>query len=158
MRIVVTVVFATSLLAAGLPAQRQRPTQTQIWEHLRKLYDKDQDGRITRAEHGRGDLAFANLDRDKDGVLTAEDFAVRPQRNRPQRGEGGERPAPRGNRQPENVPKVGDAAPDFELPRLQALPKQDAATTKPPAAAADTVKLSSFAGKRPVALIFGSYT
>ena len=39
--------------------------------------------------------------------------------------------------------KVGDPAPDFELTRLDGK---------------GTVKLSSFKGKRPVALVFGSYT
>ena len=42
------------------------------------------------------------------------------------------------------APSVGDAAPDFELPML------DDRDTK--------VRLSSFQGERPVALIFGSYT
>lgn len=39
--------------------------------------------------------------------------------------------------------KVGDPAPDFTLRRLKGK---------------DKVKLSSFKGKRPVVLIFGSYT
>ena len=39
--------------------------------------------------------------------------------------------------------KVGDAAPDFDLKRLDGK---------------GTVKLSSFKGKQPVVLIFGSYT
>jgi len=39
--------------------------------------------------------------------------------------------------------RVGDVAPDFELDRLDGKGK---------------VKLSSFQGKQPVALIFGSYT
>ena len=39
--------------------------------------------------------------------------------------------------------KAGDAAPDFELKTLDGK---------------KSVKLSSFRGKRPVALIFGSYT
>ena len=38
---------------------------------------------------------------------------------------------------------MGDPAPDFELTRLDGK---------------GTVKLSSFKGKRPVALVFGSYT
>lgn len=38
----------------------------------------------------------------------------------------------------------GDPAPDFELPRLDA--------------SAERVRLSSHFGKRPVALVFGSYT
>ncbi len=42
-----------------------------------------------------------------------------------------------------NVPKVGDGAPDFELADV---------------AGAQSVGLSSFRGKRPVALIFGSFT
>ena len=42
------------------------------------------------------------------------------------------------------APSVGDPAPDFELPRLDDR--------------SQTVRLSDFKGKRPVALIFGSYT
>jgi hypothetical protein len=42
--------------------------------------------------------------------------------------------------------QAGDAAPDFSLPRLGG------------ANAGDRVTLSSYFGKRPVALIFGSYT
>jgi hypothetical protein len=41
------------------------------------------------------------------------------------------------------APRAGDPAPDFELPRRGSF---------------ERVRLSSFAGKRPVALIFGSYT
>ena len=41
------------------------------------------------------------------------------------------------------APAVGTEAPDFVLPRL---------------GSGDPVQLSSFKGKRPVALIFGSYT
>ena len=44
----------------------------------------------------------------------------------------------------ESAPKVGVDAPDFELPYLGETDK--------------TVRLSDFRGKRPVALIFGSYT
>ncbi len=44
---------------------------------------------------------------------------------------------------------VGEQAPDFELPLL------DPATHAPSGA---TIRLSSFAGERPVALVFGSYT
>jgi hypothetical protein len=41
------------------------------------------------------------------------------------------------------APAVGADAPDFELPRL---------------GSADRVRLSQFRGRKPVALIFGSYT
>lgn len=51
-------------------------------------------------------------------------------------------PPAKGERQPDRL-KVGDRAPDFTLPT-------PTGTTK--------VSLSSFAGKRPVVLIFGSLT
>lgn len=41
------------------------------------------------------------------------------------------------------APRAGEQAPDFELPRLDGT---------------GTVRLSSFRGVRPVALIFGSFT
>ena len=44
----------------------------------------------------------------------------------------------------ERAPKVGAPAPDFDLPYV--------------GDAASTVRLSDFQSKRPVALIFGSYT
>lgn len=42
-----------------------------------------------------------------------------------------------------NVPKVGEQAPDFELSTLDGKRK---------------IKLSSYRGKKPVVLVFGSYT
>jgi len=48
-----------------------------------------------------------------------------------------------GQRPRDAGPKVGDPAPDFELQRLKG---------------EGTVKLSSFQGRSPVVLIFGSYT
>ena len=51
-------------------------------------------------------------------------------------------------RGPDGAPAVGDPAPDFELHRLQA----DGTPSK------ETVKLSEACTKRPVALVFGSYT
>ena len=45
-----------------------------------------------------------------------------------------------------HTPQPGDTAPDFELRRLDDEP------------GAQPVRLSSHAGKRPVALVFGSYT
>ena len=41
------------------------------------------------------------------------------------------------------APEIGSIAPDFKLPRL---------------GSAEMVQLSSFRGRKPVALIFGSYT
>jgi len=54
-------------------------------------------------------------------------------------------------------PKQGETAPDFELARLESYLKsvESKATTKP---AVEKVKLSSFRGKKPVCLLFSSYT
>jgi hypothetical protein len=123
------------------PAQRSSLADL-AWRKLLGQYDQDQDGKITKAEYPRGEQAFANLDRDQDGAITRDDFDLRiapgsPRaRSRAQRGQGSKpRPKPL---------KPGDRAPDFELPLL------GMKDTK--------VKLSDFAGERPVALIFGSYT
>jgi hypothetical protein len=51
-------------------------------------------------------------------------------------------PAAKGERLPDRL-KVGDLAPDFSLPLIKG---------------AGEVKLSAFRGKRPVVLIFASYT
>lgn len=67
-------------------------------------------------------------------------------------------------RRVDNSPKVGALAPDFELDRLEDVldkkkDKKDAEKTAgkaPPKP--QKVKLSSFRGKQPVVLIFGSYT
>ena len=72
---------------------------------------------------------FKDLDLDDDGVLEAKDL---------------KRPRFLGSRPKGQAPRRGEMAPDFEL-ALADKPEQ-------------TVKLSSFRGKRPVALIFGSYT
>jgi len=134
-----------SLLCLGpLPAQ-QRPAREAL-QKLLQQYDKDHDGRIQKAEYPRGDAAFRNLDRDGNGVIDATDFdpARAPPARPPARP-----PAPRvsppaaGNRAAK-LPQPGDLAPDFELPML--------------GMKGTTVKLSSFRGDRPVALIFGSYT
>jgi hypothetical protein len=138
----------TMSLAAQQPAP-ERPNRgrgglgitAEALQTLLEKYDKDKDGKIGRSEYPRGDAAFANLDRDKNGAIEEQDLGARPQRgpaNRNRRGLGAAvTAAPK-------LPEVGDVAPDFDLPMLG---MKDT-----------TVKLSSFAGKQPVALIFGSYT
>ena len=67
--------------------------------------------------------------------------------------------------------KIGDAAPDFNLKRLPGekpagpdAPRADGPAPPAPAPgpqdapAPKTVRLSDFQGKRPVVLVFGSYT
>lgn len=137
---------ATSVLGLATHAQESRPAEpaTDSWTYYAEKYDSNKDGKIAGEEYTRGKEAFARLDKNADGSLTAADFApeARGAGRRPA-GQAG-RGAEQGGRARATAPKVGDVAPDFELPVVGAEGK--------------TVKLSSFKGKRPVALIFGSYT
>ncbi|MEM7204480.1 MAG: hypothetical protein AAF628_29755 [Planctomycetota bacterium] len=56
------------------------------WAFLRRTYDTDADGRITAAEYGRSERTFANLDRDRDGVIAAADFQTAGRRGPPNEG------------------------------------------------------------------------
>lgn len=103
-------------------------------------------GRRGRAGRGGGAERMATaLDRDGDGAVGLADLAlVFAELDRDGSGalEAGELGGRRGSSAP--TPRAGDPAPDFEL-----------AYAKEPG---KKVRLSSFAGKRPVALVFGSYT
>ena len=99
--------------------------------YLLSRHDADCDGAISREEYDRGDVAFARLDRDEDGRITEADWELESKG-----GPGSLGPRPK-------APQEGTVAPDFTL----APPDGGAAVT-----------LSDFAGEKPVALIFGSYT
>lgn len=154
---------------------RRMPVEALMGQFLRRYVDDDEDGRVTLQEWR---LFVSDADADADGVVTADEllcngvtrrtFATllatldanrdrrlqteelaapfaRLDRNddgyvsgEEMRGRAPARPAERA------LPKAGDPAPDFELP-LVANPKK-------------TLRLSSYRGKKPVALIFGSYT
>jgi Ca2+-binding EF-hand superfamily protein len=45
-----------------------------LWNSLERRYDTDRDGRVTAQEYTRGEVRFANYDRNDDGVLDATDF------------------------------------------------------------------------------------
>jgi hypothetical protein len=64
-------------------------------------------------------------------------------------------PPEKGRPQPPAL-TVGQEAPDFELVKLDAVKDKDADETK--FEAKDKIKLSSFRGKKPVFIIFTSYT
>ena len=67
-------------------------------------------------------------------------------------------PGGRGPRRPAGKAlEVGQDAPDFTLDRLEAFHTGPAGTSLP-SAAAGKVSLSSFRGKKPVCLVFTSYT
>lgn len=64
--------------ASGSPsaviATPARPSAPDVWAFYAGRYDADADGRITRDEYDRGEEAFARLDANADGALTAADF------------------------------------------------------------------------------------
>ena len=158
-----SLLLATSSIAQENPAQDQEndkpleETSGSSWEFLAGKYDKDGDGKVSADEYDRGKKTFDRLDANGDGFITAEDAKSR-RRERPQMDKG----------QP---PKVGAVAPDFHLDCLAPPPKTEAerkiaeheankqakkeGQTK---AAPRRVRLSEFKDKKPVALIFGSYT
>ncbi|MCA8974608.1 MAG: hypothetical protein KDC98_07790 [Planctomycetes bacterium] len=169
--------FAIPVDAQGEGAGRERPGRgragfgisAEAFATLLRKYDKNEDGKIDRAEYPRGDTAFGNLDRDGNGAIDEKDLDARPQRTPAGRRGQGRRGAGAGARRPVQpmLPRVGDPAPDFELPFHDAVKASagdedtEAAKGKEAKgsdAKAETVKLSSFAGNKPVALIFGSYT
>jgi len=97
-----------------------------------KALDKNKDGKITKAE-ATGPFArmFSRVDANSDGVIDEAELKRMSSRF------GGGRSASSGG------VDEGKPAPDFQLKTVDG--KKE-------------VKLSSFAGKKPVALIFGSYT
>jgi hypothetical protein len=136
---VLIAVAVLAVLVAPAPAQRgNAPLGPEVLQKLLQQYDKNKDGKIQKDEYPRTAEAFANLDRDRNGVLDAADFEAGPARGRRD---------PRGPEDKDKLPQVGSLAPDFELPLLGSGGKEG-----------KTVKLSSLRGKQPVALIFGSYT
>ncbi len=89
-------------------------------------FDQDQDGRFTTADLA---IAFRDLDVDGDGTLQGKET---------------QRWQATGKRPRGPLPKIGDAAPEFDLPRADDDKKR--------------IALANYRGERPVALIFGSYT
>ena len=70
-------IAAIAALGAAVPAQGSGGGQTDVWAHLSRSYDKNDDGKVTKDEYSRGEAAFGNLDRNDDGVLTEADFERR---------------------------------------------------------------------------------
>ena len=120
---------------------RQRAKERDVAKLL-KQFDKNEDGALDEAETPAALWRrLARLDTDKDQKLSKTELHKLPGRAGRRAGElitG----AARGERHNDTL-KVGDAAPDFTL--------SDPTGKR-------QVTLSSFQGKRPVVLIFGSYT
>ncbi len=133
-----TVVFIGHMCTSSAFAQRGGrggASQESVWEYYAEKYDKDSDGKLSKTEYDRGDERFARLDKNKDGVLTKEDWTEQ---------SGGRRRGGRRGGARAEAPVVGDVAPDFELVDINDPTKK--------------VSLSSFKGEKAVALIFGSCT
>ena len=162
---------AAAVCAVDVEAQRRSRGSggsNRTWEFLSEKYDTNKDGKVSWKEYARDKDKFASLDSDDDGQITEEDFA----RSGGRRGRGGRGRGSRG--EGSSALEVGQVAPDFDLPTLsdgywkpskQAGQKNAAktsaenATGKPgKKAPREMVRLSSFKGRKPVALIFGSYT
>ncbi len=123
------VVFSVTLIAAENHAFCQRGSRGgNGWDFVAKKYDKDNDGKVTAAEYTRGAEAFKTLDKNGDGSISSDDWST----------------ARGGRRDRGTAPEVGQVAPDFTLTHVSDANQQ--------------ATLSSFAGKKPVALIFGSCT
>ncbi|MCH7728461.1 MAG: hypothetical protein IH991_18575 [Planctomycetes bacterium] len=133
-------IFATCITQSTF-AQPGRPGAGRFIERI-KAQDKNRDGKITKQE-ASGQLLqrFNRIDTNGDGVIDQAELKKLAERFRGGRPSGGR---PSGGRPSfGGGAEAGKAAPDFTLKSVDG--KQ-------------TVKLSSFAGKKPVALIFGSYT
>ncbi|MHC4815255.1 MAG: EF-hand domain-containing protein [Planctomycetota bacterium] len=125
----------------GLVSGEELKLSNRRFRMVRTAMDANQDGNVQLQELA---AVFAQLDRDQDKELSGREIGIFGNR-------AGNRGATRGGSQA-GVPQPGDVAPDFELPLAEQ--PQDAKDAKQKV----TIKLSSFAGKKPVALIFGSYT
>jgi Ca2+-binding EF-hand superfamily protein len=113
-----------------------------IGGRMLEMLDRDGDEKVEVSDL---EPLFAEVDRDESGTADAAELQSRGFGGRGG-GDGGPggRDGGRGRGDGGGLPQVGDAAPDFDLPFAKNENK--------------TARLSSFAGKRPVALVFGSYT
>ncbi len=137
---------------------RNREVTAEEWQAYLDRLDADKDGEMTQDEFGRVyspvmvarmSIVALSYDQDMDGKVTREDYAMLfgdLDRNKDGVLRGAEllSKAGVGTRPRRPAPAVGEIAPDFELPLADNAEK--------------TVRLSSFRGNKPVALIFGSYT
>jgi hypothetical protein len=125
------VVTSVALTSVADQANGQPPGRGNPVERI-KAMDKNRDGKITKAE-ATSPFArmFSRVDSNSDGVIDEAELKRMSSRF------GGGRSASSGG------VDEGKPAPDFQLKTVDG--KKE-------------VKLSSFTGKKPVALIFGSYT
>lgn len=141
--VIVGLKLADDSAGAKFKLPRFPPDATDL---LFRLLDTNNDGQLSREELQNATKLLEKLDSNKDGMIDLAELRAYYLKMAAKRGGGrpGEiiTPAAKGERHKDRL-KVGDPAPDFTLPTL----KGD-----------DEVTLSSFQGKKPVVLIFASYT
>jgi len=144
------------LIQSPPPKPVQEPEPKSAWQLLTDKYDADKDGKISRAEYSKDDKYFLRLDADKNGFIEASDLK---KLGRPKgyRGETADK------KDKVVIAEAGKVAPDFTLRVLEKAKPDPAKKTNKKLGLDDAVKpktfqLSSLKGKKPVALIFGSYT
>ncbi len=132
-------------IARGGPSAASK-TREPSPDLLFRLLDTNNDGKLSKEELQNAVKLLEKLDPDKRGYLELEDLRayLAKKEKKKSAGRPGEiiTPAAKGERQKDTL-KVGDPAPDFTLPELKGNRE---------------ITLSSFRGKKPVVLIFASYT
>lgn len=164
--VAVLALVLTTPCPSDLRASQDDQGPVTSWEYLAGKYDADGDGQISREEYSRDDAHWQRLDKNGDGVVVEEELAGEgPRQRRGGRGGRGGRIGPGGRLATRGAaPREGNAPPDFHLQVLsragehakKEVEGEPGDLDKP--AKPEMVRLSDFQRKRPVALIFGSYT
>ena len=148
-----TALFLPLLLQADETQRKQAPAPKTAWEILAEKYDANGDGKISREEYTKQDVDryFPRLDADKNGFIEPADLK---KLGRPKNYKGEK------SKHTDKVPiaKAGEGAHDFTLRVLEKKPVKPQPEGDKKAKKPKTFQLASLRGKKPVALIFGSYT
>jgi hypothetical protein len=151
-----TLLLFPFLIQDSPPRPAQEPEPQSAWQLITEKYDADKDGKISRAEYSKDDKYFARLDADQNGFIEASDLKKlgRPKGFRGKTDDAKDKLV---------IAEAGKMAPDFTLRVLEKAKPSSAKKPNKKVGLDDAVKpktfqLSSLKGKKPVALIFGSYT
>lgn len=132
--VLAVVVTAAAIQSAEAQRRRGRSPRGRFRDPIASALDTNKDGTISAQEIANAAKSLKTLDKNKDGKLSGSELSPFGRSNR-----GGRRGGTRSG----EVTKAGKQAPDFTLRSVDEK---------------NSLHLASFAGKKPVALIFGSYT